>query len=707
MNESEKSKLIEVYRRYGFTLAEQFPKEGILVFTLKTGYFDNAEIVRFSTDVDASEIFKQFTAIGFACTIRDAVAPGQAEHQLFKGFFSVDSTRKRLLEEYKKFSAKLVASYGKTAKYEYIKAPYQINGKDGLLSPPEEVLKIINDPEPILVLIEAAAGFGKTCTALEIVKLLAEGSENLPLYAELSRNRQARIFRYILLDEIDRSFPLLSSNLVQTEIENGRVATILDGFDELLRKNEETGDFENKEPMLETVSELLKGSAKVIITTRRTVLFDGDEFHQWLDKHAESFRVVRIRIQEPKVGDWLADARLERLGTTGLNIHAIANPVLLSYLRCIDDSDFEIAAQKPESIVESYFEYMLEREKERQDLRMKTTDQGIVLEKICEDMMKEGYTAESREYFIEFILNNLPALIDEARSQYSSKERPSRDEIANKLATHALLDRSANDPAKMSFINEFVLGHYAAAHIIKNKDWIGDDMRFIEPAARSYSPRSKESKQMLFDRLKESLPYWDISSQIDISTQLCNSLPEDISEAEADGLTLDNIEIGKYPITNFIFNECIFKNCVFYPKNLSEVTFLNCKFYDSRVDASPHAGAVYVLGCVSTPDISKQLEKRAADEPDTLSANMERDADIVILRKFWPVGEDVNLRPSRPVHRPLKYLCTPTGGFTSGELFKRVERLIEVGIFIEHKSRLIRLNYENLSMAQDILKACR
>ncbi|MCO4883409.1 hypothetical protein, partial [Paraburkholderia caribensis] len=72
-----------------------------------------------------------------------------------------------------------------------------------------------------MFLIEAAAGFGKTCTAQEIVNGLIENSDYLPLYAELSRNRQARVFRHILLDEIDRTFPLLGSRLVQSEIQNG------------------------------------------------------------------------------------------------------------------------------------------------------------------------------------------------------------------------------------------------------------------------------------------------------------------------------------------------------------------------------------------------------------------------------------------------------------------------------------------------------
>lgn len=60
-------------------------------------------------------------------------------------------------------------------------------------------------------------------------------------------------------------------------------------------------NYEKTEPMLETISELLTDSAKVVLTTRRTAIFDGDEFHQWIASHQEDFDVIRIRIHEPEL----------------------------------------------------------------------------------------------------------------------------------------------------------------------------------------------------------------------------------------------------------------------------------------------------------------------------------------------------------------------------------------------------------------------
>lgn len=704
MDASAKSKLIATYRRYGFNLARDQSKDNILVFTLKTGYFDNAEILKLSNDANTTGAFSEFSKAGYACTIREPVIPEQVEEILFQGFFSAEITRERLLDDYRRFSGDIAKPYGQKAEYTYIHAPYQINGKAGTSNVPNEVISRMPEAGPILFLIEAAAGFGKTCTALEVVKLLAQHPKYLPLYAELSRNRQARIFKHILLDEIDRTFPLLSSALVNTEIKSGRIAAILDGFDELLRKNEQTGEFENSEPMLETVSEYLTGNAKVIITTRRTVLFDGDEFHQWLERHAESFKVIRIRIQEPRVSDWLGKDRLETLTNTGLKIESMANPVLLSYLRYIEDSSFTEIARTPEKIVDSYFSYMLERERARQDLRMSVELQSQILQSVAKDMMNSKYTAEKRDYIVNLILTAQAKSIDETRAQYPSAEKPSREEIANKLASHALLDRNAQSPDKISFINEFALGHYVSANILDTDGWLDDDLRFIDPAVRSYIPRGEDSRRLLYDQLSNSLPYLDMSSQIEITAELINEIPNNLTDDAAESLILSNLELGSHQISNFQFNECHFKKCTFKRENLRNVTFLNCKFYECKVEEGSPTGTIYVLGGISNPDISQALSNSSTETSPHIVEQESRDAEISVIRKLWPIGESLRQRPSRPIYRPIKTLCRPIDGLSSELLYEATERLIRAGILLEKsKSGLITINFEMLHRIDEII----
>jgi hypothetical protein len=525
---------------------------------------------------------------------------------------------------------------------------------------------------------------------------------HLSYCSNLSDHFSARIFRYILLDEIDRTFPLLNYSLVQSEIKSGRIATILDGFDELLRKSQETGDFENQEPMLETISELLTGNSKIIITTRRTVLFDGDEFHQWLEKHAEAFEVVRIRISEPRVKDWLPGDRLEGLEKTGLSMDAIANPVLLSYLRSIDDATFHDASADADKIVESYFEYMIEREKTRQDLLMTFESQSRVLKGISTDMIERKYTAESRDYIVSLLLKNHSREIDETRSQYSAADRPSREEIANKLASHALLDRSATDPKKIGFINEFALGNYVAANILDSSDWLNDDLRFIDPAVRSFAPRSTAARQSLYDHVAHSLPYLDLTSQVEITSQLIRQLPIDLTNGEIEKLAFEQINIGNPTIVNIQFNECIFRNCEFHKDGLSEVSFLNCKFYECKTLNGTSSGNVYVLGGFIEPELYNSLAfNNTESEP---LADRTDEVDGATLKKFWPVGEYHLQRPSRPIYKPLKHLCRAQQGYSSHELFESVNRLLRSGVLSEMpRSRLITLELERLPEIQEMI----
>lgn len=701
MNNELKQKLIEIYRRYGFEIAKIYEHEQILVFTLKNGYFDNADIVKLSQTSDSEVAFKSFSEMGYACTVRAVLTAEQAEDQLFKGFFSIESILARLKNDYVRFTESIVAPFSKTAKYTYINAPYQINGRLGTSSPALEIASRLEAKKPILFLVEAAAGFGKTCTAYELLHLLIERGEYLPLFSELSMNRQAVIFRYILLDEIDRSFPVLSSRLVQTEMKNGRVITILDGFDELLRKSEEGVDFENKEPMLETIGELLTGCAKIILTTRRTVLFEGDAFHNWVDKHADDFDLIKIRISEPQVKDWLPEDRLSSLEGAGLDIENIANPVLLSYLRCISDTDFIKVSTTPQLLVEKYFGFMLDREITRQDLKLDASKQQIILSSIADDMMEYGYTSEQRDYIVDHIQRVNSKLLDEAALSYPASTRPTKEEIANKLASHALLDRSLREPNKIGFVNKFVFGHFIGEAIHKKKDeWISDDLRFIEPAVLSYQARSESSKKSLWNKLQFSMNFLPISDQIDIDIRLKGQIALELIDDEAQGLEIIGMTIGENSIINFQFNECLFKDCTFNPSNLSGVTFLNCRFYNNNILAGNPIGQIYVLGGTGDQEFINSLGTLSTETSIEIEPDRQLLLERFVLEKFWPIGRNSIVHK----HRPIKGICSNNGVFRTHELYSAIVSLKKKRILLEPAQvAFVEINFDETLTIREIL----
>ncbi|WP_216655528.1 hypothetical protein, partial [Vibrio sp. Vb339] len=339
----DKAKLCSAYRKYGFE-EQVSPDKNVAVFSIRTGHYHNADIVPLVKEHDVETIFQQYKNLAYACQIKVYDTIEDVEQELFNGFFSIKSTKERLRKEYTAFTNSLVKIHSDNATYSFINTSYHIDNKLGELSVVDEIVSRIDKPKPTLFLVEAAAGFGKTCSAYELVKEIVNASiSKIPLFSELSRNRQAKIFRYVLLDEIDRSFPLLSSALVRSEIRSGNVPVILDGFDELLHESssEDPSNYDSTEPMLETISELLTNKAKVVLTTRRTAIFDGDEFHQWMSSHENDFDIVRIRLHEPSLEDWLPKERIDRLEKCNLPLGNLSNPVLLSFLRCISDTEFE------------------------------------------------------------------------------------------------------------------------------------------------------------------------------------------------------------------------------------------------------------------------------------------------------------------------------------------------------------------------------
>lgn len=692
--------LDEVYRRYGFEAAKVYESEQVLVYTLKTGYFDNADIVQVSEGANPEKAFSEFSKAGFACTVRPFQSAQQAENQLFKGFFSVDSIVGRLESEYQKFTKGIVEPFSPIAVYEYINAPYQINGRKGELSPAEEVTTRLSSTKPTLFLIEAAAGFGKTCTAYELVNRIVKRGDYLPLFSELARNRQAVIFRYILLDEIDRTFPVLSSKLVQAEMKNGRVITILDGFDELLRKTEQGIDFENSEPMLETIGEFLTGNAKIVLTTRRTVLFEGDAFHNWADKHSEMFDLVRIKISEPHVNDWLEAPRYEAIKKHGFDVDNIANPVLLSYLRCIPEQEFEKAVSMPSLLVDKYFDFMLERERVRQDLRMDAATQKKVLRSIAEDMIAYSYTSEQRDYIVDHILKVNGKLLDEAVQAYSASERPTRESISHKLASHALLDRSVREPNKIGFVNEFVFGNFIGETVLNTQDWLNDDLRFIEPAVVAFQPRAQEAKDALWEKLRNSVEFLPISDRIDITVRMRNAIDFPLSSDEANGLELTGIGIGTNSISDFQFNECIFRNCEFHTTNLNNVTFLNCKYYGNQIVGVISSQSIHVLGGIGDADFIEKLVAVAKYVSGEIEPDRRQLLERFILEKFWPVGR-ANIAFKL---RPIKVVCAHAKEFLTHELYNTINLLKKDGILkVPLQSGWIEINHDRLHDICEIL----
>ncbi|WP_232610192.1 NACHT domain-containing protein [Photobacterium phosphoreum] len=691
----DRLKVRQAYECYGF-FEQPSSEKNVMVFSIRTGHYHNADIIPLDPSIDVSITFQEYQELGYACQTNAYSSVKEIETALFSGFFNLESTRHRLARDYEDFTNSLVKIHSDNATYTYIKTQYYVNNKEGRLTVTQEILDRLDMEKPILFLVEAAAGFGKTCSAYELVKeITSTRAHQLPLFSELSRNRQAKIFRYVLLDEIDRSFPLLSSRLVRSEIKSGKVPVILDGFDELLHESatDENKNYESTEPMLDTISELLTNKAKVVLTTRRTAIFDGDEFHQWINNHENDFEVIRIRIQEPCVEDWLPQERLDSICAAGFPIENLSNPVLLSFLRCISDEEFTEVSQDATKLVDKYFDSMMERERKRQDLMMTPAEQYKILRTISDDMIEFDYTSESRDYIYSLILENNQTLIEKTRRLYSVDIRPTTDELVNKLTSHALLDRNGKDSQGIGFVNEFVLGNFCADNIIDDIsfEWDGDK-RFIEPAIQSYLPRINDERNLLWESLKFVLEFINGSDKIKYNIMLTNEMRMDLDGETVEELTLCDIKFGNIAtIKNTVFINCKFSDCNFTINNMENTTFINSDFYQCSVIDIAGSGNdnLHFAGCDADNDFISLInsEDECIDEVIDNKFNL---CDIYVLEKFYPRGSQTFHK-----HRAIGAICSQNRSFNHHEILKSIEMLKKKGyLSVPDKRSFLEINLD-------------
>jgi hypothetical protein len=57
--------------------------------------------------------------------------------------------------------------------------------------------------------------------------------------------------------------------------------------------------------MLSTIVDLLTDNAKVIITSRKTAIFNSEEFHNWMIDRNIDYTLSKVTISEPSIENWL------------------------------------------------------------------------------------------------------------------------------------------------------------------------------------------------------------------------------------------------------------------------------------------------------------------------------------------------------------------------------------------------------------------
>jgi hypothetical protein len=648
---SNREQLFELYKRYGLDKASE--TQNTAVFTYSNGYFNNAEIVSFGEcKENKNKLLNEYRLLGFATRIVEFNSIEEMHKHLFNGFFTVVASNKRLQQEYSGFcllqSEKLFnpnSSNTVKAQYEYVEPIYVWGNQLTKRNLIDKVQNQLLSEGPQLVILEAAAGFGKTCASYELINRISEeGKQIAPIFMELSKNRKATLFRYVLLDEIDKKFTTLSSELVLYEIKNGNVPLIIDGFDELISRSnkliDSSGQIENDDvqTMLDTIAELYddKSNAKVILTSRKSSIFTGESFKMWQEDKLQKCNITRVAIEEPTVIDWIGYEKSEALKSRNIPLASITNPILLAFLKNMTVEDFNEQCNDIENVINYYFNSLLERERERQSLRLKVEEQYDIMTKLAKEMLEFDISSEESSFIKDLLVEINKNSYKEFKERYFLvEERPTEEEFAAKLAGHALLNRISPNKNEVGFINDFVFGILITNNIINSKIKINEiSSRHIDIACTSTSVRSIDVRSKLYNFISLYSNQFNYEELLNIDLKLKKDIMRNYENHYFANISFGaDIEfVNEYHFSNCSFNNCTFNGCKINTSTFHECGFYECYFYNLEIKNNTKENCRLIFaGCHGYELFSKLASIEVSEESDK---NYEK----IILEIFWNKG---------------------------------------------------------------------
>lgn len=184
---SNSDEIISLYEKYGFELEDNQNPEKYLVFSHRKGYFQNAEILLIDLDFDFHNLEAEYKASGFAVKINKYSSLDEIHSQLFSGFFLLPNNCKKLRQEYECYARKQTEKIG-FCEYKFIPCRFVDDNNESRKNLIEYIYQRLFENGPQLIIVEAAAGFGKTSISYELIKeLSADSKGTVPIITELSK----------------------------------------------------------------------------------------------------------------------------------------------------------------------------------------------------------------------------------------------------------------------------------------------------------------------------------------------------------------------------------------------------------------------------------------------------------------------------------------------------------------------------------------
>jgi len=692
MEQNSIESLDRLFKSYNYNVDKQ-SNQKVRIYTLRYGMYHAAEILLLDSKYNAAPIKKEFSELGYATEVKSVTDKKDLEEYLFEGFFIKTPLGSELKNRYKHFVKKQLQNLPEGSTYRYIQSAY-----DFLLQDPEKEVKenksydgisdtpliekinelLVNSKGALFIIIEAAAGFGKTCTANEVLNTFStHDSKKLPFFTELSRNREARVFKHILLNEIDEQFPSgIKQNIVIEQISKGRIPLIIDGFDELISKE---SNKEEVESMLTTIVDLLKEDAKIIITSRKTAIFNSEEFVNSLNESKNDFSLARFEIKEPTIENWLSKEQIQIIKAGDFPIDQISNPVLLSYLRNITLDRLERYTNDTAdgSLIDKYIDYLLKREQVRQNLKLSNDQQLKIFRRLMRFMTEYNITAESKETIKEFLKEFNIGILQESIKGYIAEEKPSIEDLVETLSNHVFLDRKSGD--NVGIINDFIFGLLVGENLIygKYQNHLPEfetilPQDFAYKAVQSFKVQNEEKRMKLW-KVFNSLNFnYDTEFFFIIDYFFLKKFEREYLNLYLNDMTFKGISFeGEGAFKNSSFSNLTFEECHFDLANFENCSFNNCSFYNCSYSGGDHRifNDFGIYASHDNNDFIKNIFDTFQNEDLSHKEHDKLLNEFIVLREFFGIGM------KKPKAKKISHLKTSLSEYPSKDLSKIINAL--------------------------------
>ncbi len=694
--------LDELYKLFHFEKVEE--SNDACVYLYYNGYFMSITIAYFTDhNENINKLRLKYEALGYSVKITYIESLEKAHNELFNTFLFVKNYYTKCNSEYINYIESQTSKLQKlnpSAVYNYIYSNFYFNN---VLSQNENIVSSIaeklKDDKATLIILEAAAAMGKTSTSYEILNYLIKDNSIpfIPLFIELTKNRSARIFRHVLDDEINRNFPGISRELIIHEIKLGKIVLLIDGFDELLSRKNDTANVKNDaQTMLSTLSELYDNNCKtrILLTSRKSSFIIGELFDKLIDNCFSNYQILieRYQIAKPTITQWLGEEKILLLSKKNIPLNSLENPVILAYLNNLSIETIN-SIKDSKSIIDEYFKMLLEREQERQDLKLSLSEQLSFFTKLASHFVQLEIISETPDFIRDIITSIIKPDLQYYLSQYNEIEtKPTEDEFISKLMHHALLDRVKPLSNNIGFVNDFIFGTFISASIVNGElqnllDLISNN--YIQLAIDAYSVETLDNKAILYNKIKDVVELLSINQQLSIELELTNSICKNYNGQFIDGVIFNNVKLIKNDFENCTFLNCIFDKCEIDINKFLDCTFIRCAFYNITLVGTISQNNLYFSYCSGAEIFNTENQS----QPESSHSDYKKK----VLENFWAPGKK-DPEPGRS-ETALYRGCKPSD---RSLVTSAIEDLIKEELIIYGYS-CYQLNYSKMNEIRKIL----